>query len=69
MPLFDFHCCDCGETMELLLRQSDEPVCAKCGGKQLERLVSRTAPPGKAKAMAASARAQARREGHLSNFS
>ena len=54
--------------MELLRRISDEPVCPECGGKHMKRLISRTTPPGKAKGIAAAARAQAAREGHLSNF-
>lgn len=68
MPLYDFHCPACDKTVELLLRATDQAVCPQCGGTKLERLVSRTAPPGKAKAMASAGRAQAAREGHLSNF-
>ena len=68
MPLYEFHCQSCDRNMELLLRISDEPVCPECGGKHMKRLISRTSPPGKAKGIAAAARAQAAREGHLSNF-
>ena len=68
MPLYDFHCPSCDKTVELLLRISDEPVCPECGSKELKRLISRVSPPGKAKGIAAAARAQAKREGHLSNF-
>ncbi|MCB2060126.1 MAG: zinc ribbon domain-containing protein [Novosphingobium sp.] len=68
MPLFDFHCPHCDQTVELLLRAADPAACPKCGGTDLKRLVSRVSPPGKSKAMASAARAQAGREGHLSNF-
>ncbi len=68
MPLYDYHCPSCDKTVELLLRASDVAVCPTCGGTELKRLISRTAPPGKAKALAAAGRAQAKREGHLSNF-
>ena len=68
MPLYDFHCPACSATIELLVRASDEPGCPACGNKHLERLVSRTSPPGKAKGLVKAARAQAAREGHFSNY-
>jgi len=43
-------------------------ACPTCGSARTHRLVSRPAAPGKSKALAASGRAAARREGHLSNF-
>ncbi|MCJ2188777.1 FmdB family zinc ribbon protein [Novosphingobium beihaiensis] len=68
MPLYDFHCPDCAADFELLMRASDQPVCPTCGSTTVNRLISRVSPPGKSKAIIASARAQARREGHFSNF-
>jgi putative FmdB family regulatory protein len=68
MPLYDFHCPDCAVDFELLMRVNDTPICPKCGSHTVNRLISRVSPPGKAKGIAAAARAQARREGHLSNF-
>ena len=68
MPLFDFHCPDCAATVELLARASDTPTCPKCGGTALERLVSRPSAPGKSKEIIASARRQAAKEGHFSNY-
>jgi putative FmdB family regulatory protein len=67
MPLYDFHCPHCDTQTELLVRASDTPACAACG-TLLERLVGLTAPQLCSKGIAKAARAQAAREGHLSNF-
>lgn len=67
MPLYDFHCPACDQTSEMLVRADALPPCPGCGGTMV-RLVSGTAPPGKSKGIISSARAQARREGHFSNF-
>jgi putative FmdB family regulatory protein len=43
MPLFEFHCPECKETFEELLRnveQSDEVECPTCGNAKVERLQS-----------------------------
>ena len=45
------------------------PACPQCGSIRLERQISAPVPPGQSKAIIASARRQAAREGHLSNFS
>jgi len=68
MPLFDFHCAKCDKTFELLTKLSQVPVCPDCGGA-MEKQLSRIAPAGKAAGIIASARAQANKEGHFSNFS
>ena len=68
MPLNSYHC-TCDKEFELLISASDTPECPTCGGQNLERLVSRTAPEGKSRSLAKSARAQAARAGHLSNYS
>ena len=41
MPLYEYRCEDCGETIEIIQRFSDPPVdlCKACGGP-LERLLS-----------------------------
>lgn len=69
MPLYSFHCTKCNKDSELLIGSSEKPVCPSCGSKKMERLVSLTAPPGKTRGILKAARAQATREGHLSNFS
>ncbi|RAI38018.1 FmdB family zinc ribbon protein [Rhodoplanes roseus] len=69
MPLYSYHCKDCDKDVELLIRASDTPVCPSCGGPRLDRLLSRTAPEGQSKSLIKSARAQAAREGHFSNYS
>jgi len=69
MPLYSYHCAKCDKDVELLVSSSDTPACPTCGSKKLERLVSRTAPEAKSRGLIKAARAQAAREGHLSNFS
>jgi putative FmdB family regulatory protein len=69
MPLYSYHCAECDKDVELLASFSDMPICPTCGSQKMERLMSRTAPPGKSRGIIRSARAQAAREGHLSNYS
>ena len=69
MPLYSYHCAKCDGDVELLIGSSETPVCPSCGSKKLQRLMSLTAPHGKSRGLMKSARAQAAREGHLSNFS
>ena len=68
MPLFDFVCKPCGHSFELLVRGSSVPVCPECGSAELVKQVSLPAQPGKSAAIIASARKQAAREGHFSNY-
>jgi putative FmdB family regulatory protein len=68
MPLYSYHCAECGNDAELLIIGSREPVCPACGGPKMERLLARVAPQGKTKGILKAARAAAAREGHLSNF-
>jgi putative FmdB family regulatory protein len=69
MPLYSYQCGKCDKEAELLVGFSDKPACPSCGSKRMTRLMSKPAPPGRAKAVMRAARAQAGREGHLSNFS
>ncbi|WP_315703627.1 MULTISPECIES: zinc ribbon domain-containing protein [unclassified Bradyrhizobium] len=69
MPLYSFHCAKCADDIELLIGVAETPVCPTCGGKKLTRLPSLVAAPGKSAGIIKAARAQAAREGHLSNFS
>jgi putative FmdB family regulatory protein len=69
MPLYSYHCANCDKDVELLISFSEKPECPTCASQNMVRLVSRTAPEGKSRSIVKSARAQAAREGHLSNFS
>ena len=69
MPLYSFLCAECDKYVELLINAGDTPACPCCHSQDMKRLVSRVAPPGKSRSIVKSARAQAAREGHLSNYS
>lgn len=69
MPFYSFHCAKCAADIELLVGMSETPACPTCGSRKLSRLPSLVAAPGKSKGIMKAARAQAAREGHLSNFS
>lgn len=69
MPIFDFHCRECNCEFESLVRGSASPVCPECGSAKVEKLLSLPAAPGKTREIIASARRQAAREGHFSNYS
>ena len=46
MPIYEYHCADCRRAVSLLvMRISDPtpPICPRCGGTQLRRLMSRFA--------------------------
>ena len=42
MPIFEYRCATCGARHEALLVSADEspPGCPRCGGAEVERLVS-----------------------------
>ncbi|WP_013504643.1 FmdB family zinc ribbon protein [Rhodopseudomonas palustris] len=69
MPLYGFHCGNCDKNSELLVGFSDKPRCPHCGARNMERMISRPASPGRSKGLISAARAQAAREGHFSNYS
>lgn len=68
MPLFSYHCTGCDTDFEALVQGADQPACPKCGGAALERLLSRVADEARAPGLVQRARAQAAKEGHLSNY-
>ena len=46
MPIYEYRCRDCGRKsvfITLSIRSEFEPKCKKCGGSNLEKLVSRVA--------------------------
>ncbi|SMF97597.1 putative regulatory protein, FmdB family [Methylomagnum ishizawai] len=69
MPIYDYHCPQCDKQFELLVSASSVPTCPHCGGQNLEKLLSLTAPQGKIPGIIAKARGQAAKEGHFSNYS
>jgi putative FmdB family regulatory protein len=68
MPLYDFRCNTCDKVMEMLAKPDHTPSCPECGDA-MEKLVSRPATPGTSAGIIASARKQAAKEGHFSNYS
>jgi putative FmdB family regulatory protein len=68
MPIHDYRCTPCGRAFELLVRGSAAPACPHCAGTALQRQVSLPAPQGTSKALVASARRAAAREGHFSHY-
>lgn len=69
MPIYDYHCRACDKDFELLVRSGTVPACPACGSQELEKCISLTAPAGKSAGIISGVRAQAAREGHLSNYS
>ena len=71
MPIYDYHCRACQAGFELLVRGSSAtpPACPHCGSTELERQLSRVAPPGQSATLVARARRQAAAEGHFSHYS
>ncbi len=46
MPIFEFHCAECGATSEVLIASSDdEPTCRSCGSANLTKLLSTPSCP------------------------
>ena len=45
MPIYDYHCSDCGNTFEMLVKREAAPACPKCGSSRLDKLLSVPAPP------------------------
>jgi putative FmdB family regulatory protein len=69
MPIYDFRCSACGAAFEALVRGDALPACKSCASEEVQRQVSLTAPQGTSKAIIASGRRAAAREGHFSNYS
>ena len=40
MPIFEYRCSSCGEEFESLVRGTDVPRCPRCGGEDLQRLLT-----------------------------
>jgi len=37
MPIYEYHCVDCSQRIELLVRGSETPNCPECGSQKLEK--------------------------------
>jgi putative FmdB family regulatory protein len=68
MPIYDFHCPSCDTTVELMVKMDARPACPNCGAGEMDKMISRIAPQLKSPGLKKAMRAQARKEGHLSNF-
>lgn len=42
MPIYEYHCENCGEQVEILVRSqtATPPICPRCGDTRLKRLLS-----------------------------
>lgn len=69
MPLYTYHCKGCDAVFETLVRSSETPSCAACGGTDLERQIAAIAPDAKLPGVLSKVRAKAASEGHFSNYS
>jgi putative FmdB family regulatory protein len=45
VPLYDFHCRNCGERFEEFARPGDTAPCPACGSRDVERVLSAFAGP------------------------
>jgi putative FmdB family regulatory protein len=45
MPLYEYHCRDCKQDFELLVRGSESVSCPACSSPKLEKLLSVPAAP------------------------
>ena len=46
MPLYEYECSDCDQSVELLVRSAEEGVsCPECGNEKLTRLMSAPSAP------------------------
>ena len=60
MPMHEYHCQECGDEFELLVRSGDTPACPSCQSSRLERLLSMFAVNSEGKSRAALRAAQQR---------
>jgi len=47
MPLYEYHCEDCGRESELLVAANNAPDCPQCGSHKMSKLLSIVAAPSR----------------------
>jgi len=47
MPLYEYACQKCGQESELLVTNSRQPECPKCGSTKVDKLLSIVAAPSR----------------------
>jgi putative FmdB family regulatory protein len=47
MPLYEYHCEDCGRESEVLVMSSAAPECPQCGSNRMSKLLSIVAAPSR----------------------
>jgi putative FmdB family regulatory protein len=47
MPIYAYHCRDCGEDFETLVMAGETPACEACASDDLDQRLSRIASPAK----------------------
>ncbi len=47
MPLYEYHCQNCGQEVELLVGDRQQPACPDCGSEKLTKLLSVVASPAR----------------------
>ncbi len=69
MPIYDYRCLNCHVIFEKLVMSATTVVaCPECKSEKLEKLVSKPAPRSFTSEIISSARVQASKEGHFSNY-
>jgi putative FmdB family regulatory protein len=47
MPLYEYHCDECGRESELLVSSNTTPDCPQCGSTRMSKLLSIVASPSR----------------------
>jgi putative FmdB family regulatory protein len=47
MPIYEYHCEECGQESELLVSAHAQPDCPKCGSQKMSKLLSIVAAPSR----------------------
>jgi putative FmdB family regulatory protein len=47
MPIYEYHCDECGRDSELLVTSNSKPDCPECGSPKMSKLLSIVASPSR----------------------